>query len=305
MLSRVAHQLYWYGRYLERVECTARLIRVNSSLLLDLPTEIEVGWYPLVEILGLEELFTARDKPADERHIIDFLLRDRDNPSSLIACATSARENLRTTRDIVPREIWEQTSALHAHVQEHSRSSARKRHDFLTHVVMDANTITGLIYSVMSNDLAYQFMRLGANIERADMTTRILDIRADDLLPREEEAVAAEFENILWMSVLKSLSAYQMYRQHRRTRVTGNEVISYLLQDTRHPRSVTFCLQRIRACLKYLPSQQKPLKTVRNLELKLQRIEARRLKREDVPALMDDIQLALIGIDGALTESCF
>lgn len=305
MLSRVANQLYWYGRYLERVECTARLIRVNANLLLDLPREVEIGWMPLVEILGLDAEFARLDQPADERHVVRFLTLDEKNPSSLISCIASARTNLRSTRDIVARELWEQTNQLHLMMRDSNAAALRQKHDFLTRIIMDVNTITGLSYSVMSSDLAFQFMRLGANLERADMTTRILDIRAEDLLLPGDSAIDSQFDNILWMSVLKSLSAYQLYRQHVRKRVSGPDVLRYLLQDQRHPRSLAFCIDRLKAGLGRLPDHEAPLQHVTKLSTRVNKAPVKKLAGKAMADFLDDIQVDLHGVHDAITQRYF
>lgn len=305
MLSRVANQLYWYNRYLERAENTARLLRVNANLLLDLPTETNVGWMPLVEIMGLEESFNQLGKKADAKTVMHFLALDETNPSSIFSSLQYARSNLRSTRDIVAREIWEQTNKLFLYVRDEGKQELRNSHDFLTRVTMEVNTLTGLTFSVMSNDLSFQFMRLGANIERADMTTRILDIRADDLLPRGNEAQELPFDNILWMSVLKSLSAYQLYRQHVRARVTGPGVLSYLLQDNRHPRSLAFCLDRILASLQTLPDNGQPIKQINQIINHVSKARVKRLAAEGLPNFLDNIQIALGAADIAINDTYF
>lgn len=305
MLSRVANQLYWYSRYLERAENTARLIRVNANLLLDLPTKTDVGWTPMVEIMGLDEEFAKLGKAANEKNVVHFLTLDEDNSSSILSSLALARSNLRSTRDIVAREIWEQTNKLYLYIRDEGKQEIKNTHDFLTRIIMDVNTINGLIFSVMSNDLSFQFLRLGANMERADMATRILDIRADDLLPSNDQTEQSPFDNILWMSVLKSLSAYQLYRQHVRTRVNGPDVLSYLLQDKRHPRSLAFCLERIIASLGTLPDNHLPQKQIKGIAQKLEKARLKKLATAGLADFLDDIQIALGKADQVINETYF
>ena len=107
MLARVAENIYWLARYLERAENTARLINVNANLLLDLPREYGLGWLPLIDITGSRELFDKRERRVEERDIVQFLIADLENPGSILASISSARENARTLRDILPNEAWE------------------------------------------------------------------------------------------------------------------------------------------------------------------------------------------------------
>ena len=115
MLSRVAQNIYWMARQIERAEDTARIINVNSNLLLDLPRNTTFGWLPLIFIVGAEKLFFEKDpnRLADETTVLKFLISDRDHPSSIISSLAAARENLRTTRDTVPQEVWEQVNGLY------------------------------------------------------------------------------------------------------------------------------------------------------------------------------------------------
>ena len=154
-----------------------------------------------------------------------FLCADTDNDISIISALASARENLRTTRDVVPREIWEEVNQLYLSVADHAENgvSPRRRDSFLKSVIRGCQTLTGLIEGTLSHGPARTFIELGRQLERADMTTRIVDVRSASLLPQNPEELLP-FENLQWMSVLKSLTAYQMYRQQVRLRVPAATV---------------------------------------------------------------------------------
>lgn len=263
MLSRVAENLYWMARYIERAEDTARLISVNSHLMLDLPRNVPLGWAPLIDITGSDEAFKRRHTQADERSVLHFLCADRDYGGSIIASLAEARENLRTTRDVVPREIWEQINQFHMDVGDQLEYglTPRRRDGFLKSVIRGCQTLTGLIEGTLSHGMARHFIQLGRQLERADMTTRILDVRSASLLPRNPEDLLP-FENLQWMSVLKSLTAYQMYRQKARLRVRGPDVLRFLLQDPCLPRAVACTLQTLSQELGALPRHERPLAAV-------------------------------------------
>ena len=130
MLARVAENVYWLARYLERAENTARLISVNANLLLDLPPEYRPGWLPLIDITGSRVLFDARDKRAEEREIVQFLIADLDNPGSMLSSLHSARENARTLRDVLPTEVWEHLNEFFMEFTERLPAALSKRTRF-------------------------------------------------------------------------------------------------------------------------------------------------------------------------------
>jgi len=287
MLSRVAQNIYWMARQIERAEDTARIINVNTNLLLDLPRNTTFGWLPLIFIVGAEKLFFEKDpnRLADETAVVKFLISDRDNPGSIISSLAAARENLRTTRDTVPQDAWEQVNGLYIFARDHV-PTRRGRFEFMRRVIHGAQQINGMLSGAMSRTAAYDFVRLGHYLERADMTTRILDVRSANLLSHASQtqtqtsmqtqapipATREEqdpFESIQWMSVLKSLSAYQMYRQQIRLRVGGPDVLRFLLQDESFPRAVSFCLKQLEICLQELPKNVTPVTGIAALKQRL------------------------------------
>ena len=214
MLSRVAENLYWLGRYHERAENIARLGGVNAVLLLDLPKGLAPGWEPLVDISGARADYTARHADFGERAVVGFLIGDTAHAGSLLASLAMLRENARTVRDFLPREVWELINEIYLGARDDLPSglSKRGRHAYLRSVIRGAHTLTGMLTAAMNHDAGYEFLRLGRVIERADMTARIIDVRTATLIPDERTGLRP-FENIQWMSVLKSLTAYQMYRR--------------------------------------------------------------------------------------------
>jgi len=238
MLSRVAENLYWMARYLERAENTARLINANTNALLDLPRGITLGWGPLIDIMGCRAEFDAIFSVKDERNVINFLIVDERNPTSLVSSLSRARENARTLREILQRELWEELNDLYLFAKREIPAGLgrRKRFESMRAVIRRRQTMLGIVDGAMSRDEAYQFMRLGRYLERADMTSRIVDTSSADLLGVRSGELP--FANIRWISILRSLSAYQMYRQHVQVRVRGPAVLRFLLQNWQFPRSV-------------------------------------------------------------------
>lgn len=306
MLSRVAENLYWFGRYLERAENTARLINVNTYLMLDLPRLFTPGWLPLVEISGNERPFLKAYKEASETNVLRYMIIDPDNPDSILSTLKNARENLRTTRDVTPREVWELINDLYYDVRDHGHRAIprQQRHDRLTEIIRGVQLIAGTLFTGTSFDTAFRFMRLGFNIEQTDMTTRILDVTSGDLLPHQHDELAS-LQNIQWMSVLKSLTAYQMYRRHVRLRVNGPSVLMFLLQNSDFPRAVRFGLDRMEAQLKRLPNNRPSLRHIRQLKHLVADADVRSLSESGLHEFVDEIQLGLSELHDSYGEAYF
>jgi uncharacterized alpha-E superfamily protein len=307
MLSRVADDLYWFGRYLQRAENTARLLSVHDKLVLDLPKRVEFGWRAPVTILGADEDFTKRYKDYGENDILRYLMIDAENPGSIISSLHSAREILRSTRDCTPRMVWEQLNELHYYVQERGEKAlARsKRGEFLAEVIEFSLLIFGTLISNMSRDVGFQFMRIGTNIEQADMTTRIIDVRSSNLIKAKSAADLMPFQNIQWMSVLKSLTGYQMFRRHVRTRVNGPNVLRFLLQNREFPRSVVFCLNLIATTLPKLPPSRPVERRVERLRALVLDANIDKLIDGGLHELVDEIQADLARLHEAIAAAYF
>lgn len=304
LLSRVAERIYWSARYLERAETTSRLARVYGNLLLDLPRQASLKWDMLIELTGCGDIYRAlRPEPGPDT-AERFFIADRDNPSSVRSSLVNVRENVRTTRDIVPSEAWRSVNELCMYVSQEldAATSHRRRYAILTTVVEGCQQLTGLLADTMSHDAAYHFFRIGRAVERADMTTRIIDVAAAALLGREE---LARFDNTLWMSVLQSLSAYQMYRQKVRRRVHGPDVIAYLLKNQQFPRSFAFSLRELGAALALLPRNSGPHLKLAELRRMLAQLKIDGLDNAALHTWIDDAQKSLGELHGLIHRTWF
>jgi uncharacterized alpha-E superfamily protein len=242
MLSRVADSIYWMSRYIERAENVARFVEVNLNLMLDFPVEsIGQQWQPLVATTGDHAQFAAVHADPTRANVIDFLTFDRRNPNSIIACLSAARENARVTREIITSTMWEQLNTFYLLV--HAAASADHRvlpDDFFARVRAASHLFTGITDATMSHGEAWHFCRLGRQLERADKTTRILDLKYYFLLPALDE-VGTPIDDLVWTAVLRSASAFEMYRK-RHGRITPDGVVDFLLLDREFPRAVLHCL---------------------------------------------------------------
>jgi len=296
MLARVAENVYWLARYLERAENTARLISVNTNLLLDLPAGYAPGWEPLVDISGGRELFAQQQKRPTEREIVHFLIADQDNPGSIYSSLRSARENARSLRDSFPAEAWELLNQFFLDLAEDFAAGLNKRNrfDFLKRIVLSLQTLTGSLEGTLNRNDAYTFLMLGRNLERADMTSRIVDVRAAQL--PAETAELRPFDSLQWMSVLKSLSGYQMYRLARRTRISRGDVLEFALRDAQFPRACLFCLQQVVFALRALPRSEQVLKTLGDVCVFLEDADLAALDQAGLHQLTDHLQIHIIRV---------
>jgi len=306
MLSREAQNIFWFARYMERAENTARLINVNTNLMLDLPRHVQVGWAPLVRITGNEKIFKSLYDKADEKSVVKFLVSDESNPGSIMSSLTFARENARTIREILPREAWEAINSLYIGVKERlPRGLAeRSRFEFMKSIISDTQHLAGLLAGTLTHDNVYDFLCLGCEIERADMTTRIIDVRSASLLAASSGDFVP-YENIQWTSVLKSLSAYQMYRRHERGPVTAAAVLDFLVKDRRFPRSLRHCVMEAKACLARLPRHEAPLKASGAVIRAASGFSSRDVTRKRLTLLMDGYQRSLASLSDEISRTYF
>jgi len=310
MLSRVAERIYWLGRYMERSENIARLVNVNSNLLLDLPAGVRVGWGSLIDISGTGSYFERDTQLADKKTVVNFILSDKKNPASLINSLSFARDNARITREIMPMEAWELINDLYHYIRDRADklTTRRDRSIILLHVISSVQQFTGLLAGCMSQNNASDLIRIGRNLERADMSTRIVDAGLVNLLPHLSAGgteVLEPYDNILWMSVLRSLSAYQMYRQHVRDRVNASAVVKFLLQNEEFPRAVARCLKQLEQCLWALPNSENVLSTIVNIQQKLDEADVDELLKSGLHEYIDELQLEIGNLHVKIAETWF
>jgi uncharacterized alpha-E superfamily protein len=240
MLSRVANAIYWLNRYIERAENIARFVDVNLYLSLDSPQDLPEQWQPIVITTGDSELFSDRYGQATKENALQFLTFDRDYPNSILSCLQSARENARSIREIISSELWEQVNDFYLMVQAGAEEENPNWLEFFARVKMASHTFAGISNATMSHNEGWHFGRIGKLLERADKTARILDVKYFILLPSVGD-VGTSLEELQWASLLKSTSAYEMYRkiQHR---IAPDRVAEFLILDREFPRSILFCL---------------------------------------------------------------
>jgi uncharacterized alpha-E superfamily protein len=256
MLSRVAESLYWLARYVERAEDMTRLLAVNFNALLDTqPAEAAQGWAPLVAMTGDEALFAEVYGPATAEAVIEFLLFHTLNPNTVTACITRARENARTVREQISSEMWETLNRLYFLVRDADRAAVRANPlEFFRQVRDGAHAFQGVTLATMTHGEAYEFIRIGHHLERADKTVRILDAK---YLYLNRLPLGSAETSLQLIALLRSCSAFEPFRTAGLT-LAVDRVAEYLLLDREFPRAVLFCVNRSMQSLAVLGGDPAP-----------------------------------------------
>lgn len=257
MLSRVADSLYWINRYVERAENISRFVEVSEAMALDCPPGSAEPWLPLVDASGDRELFDRLYPEGRPEQVVEFLVRAEANPNSVVNCIAIARENARQIRDVITTEMWEQLNDIYWTLFDNKGFWGQPPLEQLRDIRRACQLFYGITDATLSRDLSWQFSRLGRVLERAEKTTRILDVKYFLLLPSPDE-VGGVLDELQWISLLRSAGAYQMFRQSRQQAIEPKAVASFLLLDPIFPRSVRYCLERIHETLRIVRGQAVP-----------------------------------------------
>jgi len=241
MLSRVADSIYWLNRYVERAENVARFVDVNLNLLLDTPVGMAQQWEPLIVTTGDRDEFLERYGEATAEDVLHFLTFDRKSSNSIISSVKSARENARSVRETISSEVWEQVNSFYLMVEEAAQNEADlDLYSFYPKIKLASHLFSGVMDATMSHSEGWHFGRMGRLLERADKTARILDVKYYILLP-SIDYVGSPLDDLLWISLLKSASAYEMYRKLHK-RITPSGITQFLIFNRDFPRSIQYCL---------------------------------------------------------------
>ena len=307
LLSRVAESVYWAGRYLERAETTARLVKTHTELYLALPLSVGLGWSPLLAVTGSDEAYRDQYTGAREDDIVTFLLADHDHPGSVVASIAQARHNLKVTRAILPRRTWEVVNEAHMWSNDTCDKgvSRRARLDWTEEVIRRCHLISGSMAATMCRDDAYSFLEVGRFVERADMTTRVLDVQAGILMSDRTDRIEP-YADLTWMAVLRSLGAEQMFRRSFGGAVDGGEAVRFLLRDPSFPRSVEHCLIEVSRWLLELPHQEEAMAGCAAVQRRLDELGT--TESFDADALhqfVDRLQEGLGSLHASLSDTYF
>ncbi len=252
MLSRTADHLFWMARYTERAENTARMldVRLQHSLMPQSAQAAQQGWRSMLGVSELEQAFDAKYPALTQKEVIDFMVRDRQNPSSIASCLNGARESARAVRGTLTTEVWETENTTWLELQWHLKSGMLEHNpaQFLEWVKHRSHLSRGVTIGTMLQDEALSFIRLGTFLERADNTARILDVKFKFMATETLTAGAqGEFYNLA--ALLRSVSAFEIYRKVYRDAITPARVAALLILQAKMPRSLVACMAAVVANL--------------------------------------------------------
>ena len=308
MLSSNAEKIYWLSRYIERAENTARLVNVNFDLLLDIPHDSVSDFIHLVEItsdleqfnsiLLDEKMFYSSIVSAVKNVVLNFVIYNSDNLGSISYSLKMAKHNSRYLRTMLPKTAWEQFNKLHA---EFSLSNKENHNTEVLHqIIRNSKTFFSTISDAMHRDHVFDFIKLGRFIERADMLSRIIE----DQILRKDAKIPKYYENLQWMSILKSVNGFESFKKINKGELRRSNVLDFMVKLKEFPRSIVFCINRLIAVTKYLPKSE-------SLELRLVKIKKQVVKLNEkstdkqILAILDLLQLGLIDLNIEIEEKFF
>ncbi|MGX0875422.1 putative alpha-E superfamily protein [Roseovarius sp. MBR-154] len=253
MLGKTANGIFWMYRLLERAENTARLIETGQRIALTRLNEPDAEWRPVLQSASVLDAYLTANETVTKDAAIDWLLRSRENPSSVLCCIELARQNARMVRTALTGDVWEAINAAYMHARDTLARKVGERDlpNVLRALRQQAALVRGMTHGTMMRNEIYDFARLGTFIERGDNTARILDVKYYVLLP-STVAVGSSIDNVQWESILRSLSAKGGFRMEYGSKLAPREITHFLVLDKRMPRSLAFCTSKIRDNLSYL-----------------------------------------------------
>lgn len=295
MLSSTAERIYWMARYTERVENTSRLINVNFDLLLDIPHDEISDLVHLIEITSSLDKFSK--KPTKE-NILKFLIYDQKNSGSIKYCLEMSKINSRYLRPLLPKTAWEQFNNMH--ISFLSSYEQTNNSSILHEVIRDSQRFFAIVSDAMARNDVYNFIKLGRFIERADMLSRLIE----EQILRKEAYVSKHYENLQWMSILKSINGYESFKILNKEELRRINVLPFIIKDKNFPRSLIYCLDQTIRPLKELPSSKESLKVISKLKDATKNIKAISTDKQ-IKDFVDFFQKVLIDVHILVSKNYF
>ena len=305
MLSSVAERLYWMSRYLERSENIARLIQSYNHLIFDIPLGAEPDWFILIEILDAEETFDHIFSSRNEANVHRFLISRLNVSNSITYSVNSARENVRTTRDVLPEDVWEQANQLYLYTDENAMKSIGRRNRlvFLEEIIKRFQALNGLIESSLPRDEAYRFISIGRKIERADMTARILKVAGGDIISREKRYI--DLQAFLWGALLDALYARSAFRRIKGPVISKEQTLDFILNCNDFPRSIIHCVSSIDQEVTNLPDNHEIKKILKRQKRLVNKYKSDITDYRLINKFNEEFQEGLIKINKTLYQQWF
>ncbi len=311
MLSRVADAIYWMNRYVERAENYARFMEVNFNLSLELPPDVSEQWKPLVVTTGDWQLYKSMHIDVEKNKVIHFLGFDPNNPNSIHNSLVNARENARAVRPEITREVWEQINFLYYFVKDGLSKKQWTKKDprgFFLDIKKGCQLLYGILDSTISRTEGWHFGKIGQLVERSDKTSRVLDVKYHMLLP-SVDAVGSPVDLVQWASLLKSVSAYDMYRK-KWGKLVPIHIAEFLIFDMGFPRSILNCLSHAEQSIHAITGKEesytnKAEKHMGRLKSNLEFADIEDIFNHGLHEYLDNFQKELNGVSETIFESFF
>jgi len=256
MLGKTAGGLYWMFRFLERSENTARLIEAGFRIALTRSKDTSSDWKSVVITAGVRGGYDRKYDSYTAEHVVDYLLSDRSNPSSVMSAIENARSNARMVRTALTTEVWEAVNESWMAMKDALRKPVRDTElpALLGEIRRHSALVRGALHGTMLRNDIYDFAQIGTALERADNTARIIDVKYYTLLP-SASFVGSPIDNVQWETILRSVSAHRSYRWLNEGEMTSSGVAEFVILDTRFPRSLYFASRMIEEYLGYLAKE--------------------------------------------------
>ena len=296
MLLKSLDHIFWLGRYLERLDDTARLINATSHLLIDSHKDSQFSWPLLLDVLGQNgaELLSQLP-PSDltvEQQVMGFLITDADSEVSIRSACSALKQNARTVRQLIPRDMWEELNSLDLFLQEHCQQLQGRQHRYrlMTEVSRRCQMVVGVLDGTMLRSDAFDLFNIGRHVERADMTTRIMDV----MVLQQLQPTDIKRPRFRWTSILNALGGVESYHYYLAHQNTEVDAVDYLLTYADFPRSIAYCLHRVAASAKALPHSAAILQRVWQLQDLLKTQNLSELTTAQLHQLIDQFQTGII-----------
>lgn len=312
MLSRVADTLYWMSRYLERAENISRFVEVNWHLSLENSRNGSQEWDALISVTGDNDMFLKCCDTYSKENVINFLFFDTAYPHSIISCLRAARENARTVREIISSDMWEQINAFYHFVENMGKRSEgihSNPYEFCQSIQMRSMLIKGLTNDTMIHAEGWHFVRLGRYLERADKTSRILDVKYFTLAPGNKQADDA-FDDVQWSALLRATGGLEAYRQ-KCGRIFPASVSQFLIFERQFARSILRCLIVARESLHAISNtpvgsyQNKAEQRMGSLLSELAYTDITTVFEQGLHPFTDQLQLKMNKVNESIAETFF
>ncbi|MAA95894.1 MULTISPECIES: alpha-E domain-containing protein [unclassified Arsukibacterium] len=310
MLLKSVEHIFWLGRYLERLDNTARLVNATSHLLIDSHKDTKFSWPVLLDVMGLNsaKALDSYQLPADakpeqasiESAVMSHLISNKDSTVSIRYTCSQLKFNARTIRQLIPRDMWEELNKLDLFLKQHCQQLQGRQHRYnlMTEVSRRCQMVVGVLDGVMLRGDAFDLFNSGRLLERADMTTRIMDV----LVLQQLQPTQIKRPKFRWTSILNALGGIESYHYYVAEQSGDVDAIDYLLTYADFPRSIAYCLNRVAASARTLPHSSSILQQVYALQDLLKEQPLTDLSTKQLHVLIDKIQTGIITLHQVIVE---